>query len=395
MRLVIAAALLFSTVSASAEQLAPPPTPEEDVLALVNAHRAHSGLPAVTLDATASAGCKEHARYMLLNKDSDAMVGLNAHTQDPKLPGASPAGAACGKAADLFPGVSDLATAVDGFMAGLYHRRPIISPDLEKIGVGYAALPNGTLMAAVMFVNAKKAKPGWPVAYPGADQRDVPLEFGNEIPNPIPNGARLGGYPITFQFPPFDKVSNVTFDLRDAANKPVAIHLSTPEAPATSFGQYGVICAIPKALLVAGAKYTARVTATWTPKFGVGGQPPQAQKVDRSWSFTTVGLVQVDAADEAALLGALGKPSLVRGKVKWGGMMDAATAFLSFEIGKAKRYELVSVIIPVKLWQQLAPSAEPKTWIGRSLEVEAAPHLVQGKYLNLSIVQASQIRVAK
>ena len=93
---------------------------------LVDRYRAAVGLPAVTLDAKLSKGCMEHAEYMRLNKDSDAMVGLNAHRQHPNLPGASAEGAACGVAADLFFDVSDLEVAVDGWMSVLYHRRPIL-----------------------------------------------------------------------------------------------------------------------------------------------------------------------------------------------------------------------------------------------------------------------------
>ena len=47
------------------------------------------------------------------------MAGLNAHNQRPSLPGASAAGATCAKAADLFPSVSDLGVAIDGWMAGI------------------------------------------------------------------------------------------------------------------------------------------------------------------------------------------------------------------------------------------------------------------------------------
>ena len=54
------------------------------------------------------------------------MAGLSAHTQRPNLPGASAAGAACAKAADLFPKVADLRIAIDGWMAGMYHRRPCL-----------------------------------------------------------------------------------------------------------------------------------------------------------------------------------------------------------------------------------------------------------------------------
>ena len=51
----------------------------------------------------------------------------------------------------MFPGVSDLGVAIDAWMAGMYHRRPMLDPQLERIGVGYARLPDGMLMAALRF----------------------------------------------------------------------------------------------------------------------------------------------------------------------------------------------------------------------------------------------------
>src|SRR5215470_17474486 len=175
-------------------------TVELRVKQLVDRYRATVGLSAATLDANLSKGCMEHTRYMQLNKDSDAMVGLNAHTQRPRLKGASAAGAACGKAADLFFGVSDLEVAVDGWMATLYHRRPILSPTLERIGVGYAKLRDGSYMAALMFQDGYSVDMSskWPVSYPADNQSSVPLEFGDEVPNPVPGGGRAG-YPITLQ----------------------------------------------------------------------------------------------------------------------------------------------------------------------------------------------------
>ena len=183
----------------------------------------------------------EHANYMVQNRGTDAMAGLNAHTRRPSLPGASAAGAACAKAADLFPRVSDLGVAIDGWMAGMYHRRPMLDPQLERIGVGYARLPDGMLTAALRFENATRRNGNLPVAYPADKQSDVPPDYGAEYPNPIPNHA-TGGYPITLQFPPFDKVTGVSAKLTDAAGNPVEFFLSDPEHPATSFGQFGVIC---------------------------------------------------------------------------------------------------------------------------------------------------------
>ncbi|HEU0034383.1 MAG TPA: CAP domain-containing protein [Kofleriaceae bacterium] len=376
---VVAGWLLLVASAASAK---PAPPVEQRVLALVNRYRATVGLPAVKLDPKLSKGCMEHARYMLLNKDTDALVGLNAHKQRPDLPGATPAGAACGKAADLFPGVSDLEVAVDAWMSGLYHRRPILTPELERIGVGYAQLDDGSYMAALMFVDGKDdRRASWPVKYPAADQTGVPLEFGNEFPNPVPGGGRAG-YPLTIQFPAFDKLTGVKAKLVDDKGKSVAFHLSDPEHPATSFGQYGVVCVIPKQPLRAESKYTLTVDATWN------GKPGRW-----TWSFSTLKLHAVDAHDEDAVGRSINVASVMRGLVLHGGMMDSETAFLQIGERKMKRFKMVSVLIPTAVWKQLGGSAKP--FVGKQIEVEATPHLVQSIYVNLPITIASQLRIVK
>jgi len=368
--------VLAAAVAASSVARAEPP--EQRILALVNHYRQVAGVGPVRLDAKLSKGCMEHAEYMKLNRGTPAMEGLAAHNQDPSRPGATLAGAACGKAADLFPGVSDLGAAVDGWMAGLYHRRPILAPTLETIGFGYAKLPDGTFMAALMFVDGNGTS-GWPVAYPAKDQTGIPLEFAHEIPNPIPGGG-AGGYPITLQFPPFDAVTGVTATLVDATGAAVPFHLSTPERPATSFGQYGVICLIPKQRLRAETQYTATIKATWN-------------KQARTYTsrFTTIGLRRLDAADQDALLAALGVPSLVHGTVGYGGMMNTETVFL--QLGKSDGARMVSIIIPVRLWKAIAHGADPKAFAGKSVEVEASPQLVHDRYLNLTITEATQLRI--
>jgi len=358
-------------------------TVELRVKRLVDRYRAAVGLSAVTLDAKLSKGCMEHARYMRLNKDSDAMAGLNAHLQRPKLRGASAAGAACGKAADLFFGVSDFEVAVDGWMAVLYHRRPILSPTLERIGVGYAKLPDGSYMAALMFVDAYgvDVSAKWPVAYPADNQGGVPLEFGDEVPNPVPGGARAG-YPITLQFPPYDKVSGVRARLVDGSGKDVAFYLSDPEHPAmTSFGQYGVVSLIPKLPLRANSRYDVRVDATWKGKGSTW-----------RWSFTTLALRPVDAHDEDAVTRAINIASTLRGTVLHGGMMvDGDSAFLDIGLRTRKRYKMVLILIPREVWGELGGNPDP--FLGRTVEVDGTPHLVHGAYINIPITVSGQLRM--
>jgi len=350
---------------------------------LVDHYRAAAGLPAVTLDAKLSKGCMQHAEYMRLNKDSDAVAGLNAHHERPRLPGASAEGAACGEAADLFFSVSDLEVAVDGWMSVLYHRRPILSPTLERIGVGYAKLLDGSYMAALMFVDAKGVGVSTkrPVAYPADNQGGVPLEFGGEVPNPVPGGARAG-YPITIQFPPFDKVTGVRATLVDGRGKDVAFYLSDPENPAmTSFGQYGVVCLIPKLPLRPDSRYAVRVDAMWK------GKPSTWR-----WSFRTVALRSVDAHDEEAVTRAVNVASTLRGTVLYGGMMpDGDAAFLRIGPSTQKRYKMVLILIPRDVWGELGRKPDP--FVGRTVEVDGTPHLFNGAYINIPITVASQLRI--
>jgi uncharacterized protein YkwD len=348
---------------------------------LVDRYRATVGLPAVRLDAQLSKGCMEHAEYMRLNKDSDAVAGLNAHQERARLPGASPEGAACGEAADLFFDVSDLEVAVDGWMSVLYHRRPILSPTLERIGVGYASLPDGSYMAALMFVDAKgvgvPAK--WPVAYPANNQRGVPLEFGGEVPNPVPGGGRAG-YPITIEFPPFDKVTAVHATLVDARGRDVAFYLSDPEHPATSFGQYGVVCLIPKLPLLPKSRYKVRVDAIWKGKARTW-----------RWSFTTLALRPADAGNEEAVTRAINVASTLRGTVLHGGRMGPGdTAYLQIGPRTPKRYKMVFILIPRDVWNQLG--GKPDRFIGRTVEVDGTPQLMDGAYVDIPITAGSQLR---
>ena len=345
-----------------------------DPAAAVNRYRAAAGLPAVKVDRALSAGCAKHANYLRANFGSDAIAGLAAHKERPELPGATPEGADCGKNADLFVGVADLDQAVDAFMAGIYHRRPVLDPGLATIGIGTAKLPDGTFVLAIRLSAGQGHANAWPVAYPADHQTDVPREYGHEIPNPAP-GADAAGYPITLEFPPFDRVTNVHAQLRDAAGHAVAIHLSDPEHPATSFPQSGVVSLIPNQHLAPAMTYTVAIDATWK---GTNGH--------WTWRFTTLALKKLDAGDRAALQAALGVPSLVRGRVSHAGTISGAT-FLQLGRGEP----MVSVIVPTKVWQQVGGA--PSAFEGKTVEVDATPQLVSGKFLNLPIATAKQLRV--
>jgi uncharacterized protein YkwD/DNA-directed RNA polymerase subunit RPC12/RpoP len=131
---------------------------DEMIVARVNAVRKTAGLKPVRLDAVLSRACQSHARYLALHFQRSAGRGMNVHQQDADLPGASPEGA---KAAEksVIAIVLDPQTCVENWMATLYHRLPILTPDLERVGFGIARV-NGHKWACVLDTgNGRTAAP--------------------------------------------------------------------------------------------------------------------------------------------------------------------------------------------------------------------------------------------
>jgi uncharacterized protein YkwD len=110
---------------------------EEKILARVNAVRKLAGLSPVRLDPELSRGCRAHARYLAQNQRQAAVQGMGVHRQDEKLPGASPEGAKAAKES-VIAVLLDPYACVEGWMATLYHRIPILTPNLERVGFGLA-----------------------------------------------------------------------------------------------------------------------------------------------------------------------------------------------------------------------------------------------------------------
>jgi hypothetical protein len=128
--------------------------------------------------------------------------------------------------------------------------------------------------------------------------------------------------------------------------------------------------------------YTVRIDATWKGTAGTW-----------TWSFSTVSLREIEASDDRAIAGAINVASLVHGTVAYGGMSDTETIFLRFATGEGSRYKMLSVIIPIAVWRQIAGTAEPKSFKGKIIEVQTTPKVVRGNYINMTISAATQLRV--
>ena len=279
----IAAGLLLFALAAAEPPKKPkdPPLAPIDAKALerINAHRKLAGVPPVTIDAALSKGCAAHAAYLLKHYDEYMKAGTSMHTEDPKLEGYSKAGEVSGKASDIH--YVEPAEAVDGFMASLYHRIPLLNADLQKVGLGYVkgtANPPWVCCIDVLTglppLGDDKAKV---VMYPADGQKDVPLEFGGERPTPIPEDKDgKAGYPVTATFREIVTVTAATATLKDAAGVEVPVWLSTPEKSVQPQGQRNTVALIAQDPLKPGMTYIVAVEA----------------KVDgkvwkKTWKFTT------------------------------------------------------------------------------------------------------------
>jgi hypothetical protein len=78
-----------------------------------------------------------------------------------------------------------------------------------------------------------------------------------------------------------------------------------------------------------------------------------------------VSLRGIEASDERAVAGAMNVASQVHGTVDYGGMMNSETVFLQVAAGEGSRYKILSVIIPIAVWRQIAGTARARVVQGQ------------------------------
>ena len=247
------------------------------VLDRINAHRKAAGLELVVLDPALAKGCAAHAAYLVKNVDHPSTQGLGLHLEDAKLPAYSKEGERAGKASVIYLGKGGT-DAVEGWMASLLHRIPLMHSRLRKIGYGSAS--GGPAKVTVVLDATNGLGPGRDapvVIYPADGQKDVPRRFEPEIPDPIPESVdKKAGFPVTATFSEGALVKDVKASLKDADGKDVAIWMSSPEKPAASDYQRNTVGLIAQEPLKPATTYTVAIAARVT------GKPWL-----RTWSFTT------------------------------------------------------------------------------------------------------------
>lgn len=251
-------------------------TAERTILNDINRHRAAAGCVLVKIDHALSDASDKHAKYLVTNTGHPSTEGLGAHKEDPSLPGYTAEGQRAGGASDICFQAPE--GSVDGWVATLYHRIPVLHPRLRRTGCGFAQGGKWGWVGVLDVIEGHDDVPCDPdlVRYPARSQKGVPLAFGGEMPDPVPGGSQGCGYPVTLTYYDGSKVTGVTATLKAAGGADVAFHLSTPDKPATDFDQQDTICLIPKATLAGGATYEVEIRLTRNGKPAV-----------EAWKFTT------------------------------------------------------------------------------------------------------------
>jgi hypothetical protein len=54
---------------------------------------------------------------------------------------------------------------------------------------------------------------------------------------------------------------------------------------------------------------------------------------------------------------------------------------------------MLSVIIPIAVWRQIAGTAGPGSFKGKIIEVQTTPRVAEGKYVNMRISAVTQLRL--
>jgi uncharacterized protein YkwD len=218
----------------------------------LNRIRRQADLAPVELDDDLSRGCRLHAKYLVVNSRRPEIQGMQAHQEDPKLPGYTAEGQKAGKAANIAIGACEPPDALDGWMATPYHRVPLLEPGLKKIGFDCLRGDRFEWVTVLDVGNGSdRTSRSRPVFWPVEGQVGVPVNFppGGEIPNPIPEDKTgRAGYPVTAFFPTDSPLRNAKAKLEDPTGGAVACWFSSPESPANpiySKHQGTMVCLIP------------------------------------------------------------------------------------------------------------------------------------------------------
>jgi hypothetical protein len=262
------------------DALFPDGDPRKKAVDTLNEYRKKCGLPPCVFSATVSVGAQHHSEYLVKNNGHPSTDGLGAHNEDPSLPGYTADGEHAGHASDI--GQEPPVEAMCAMLGTLYHRIPLLHPDLKKVGIGWLPKANDPqdgwcCIDCNTGMGAKNDKAPRLVMFPAPGATDVQRAFDNELPDPIPPGEdKDSGIAITLSWFGDGKISGGEMEVK-VNGAVVPGYFSSREAPARKdHGNGNTLCFIPKDVLPANAKVEVKA------KTELEGKP-----LEKSWTFTT------------------------------------------------------------------------------------------------------------
>ncbi len=282
--------------------VAPARSDDEAWLARINQYRAMVKLAPVRKDGNLALGQTAHARYLVETYAAavreNRPLGVDMHIEDRSSRWYSYAGFVAGRSSDVLisTGAPSSSWAIDEWIAGPFHRFPLLSPDLASVGYG-SFCDNGVCAAAINVQSGASSADrkfirrmtsgepitgesealggGWgssyrkPIEFPPDGSTVDILTLTSEWPDPISScpGFRYPvGLPITLQFG-WNLTPSITGGRLLKNGKPVracAFHSQSYRNPDpvtqklahNDLQSAGAIVIIPEMPLETGAKYS-------------------------------------------------------------------------------------------------------------------------------------------
>jgi uncharacterized protein YkwD len=126
-------------IAPSADETSSSAPSSDSWLARINYYRAMAGLDPVSKNSKMSDGDVKHARYMVKNYVGRTNLGLDMHRESKDNQWYTAEGSIAGRTSDVIPpGGIELTDkqAIDLWVAGPFHRLPILNPSLKEAGFG-------------------------------------------------------------------------------------------------------------------------------------------------------------------------------------------------------------------------------------------------------------------
>lgn len=174
----------------------------------INQIRNASGLGAVTVNDTWTAGIEAHLRYLALTPQS-YYTGQYAsiHTENPQSPYYTQAGATEASRSNLIYGNANGAVnSINTWLSVPFHAIGILRPRLTQVALAVDSKTGMAGLDVISGLDSQQSPPAQPILFPGdGSTLDIPVFGGNEVPDPMETcgASRYGnaGMPLVALLP--------------------------------------------------------------------------------------------------------------------------------------------------------------------------------------------------